>query len=30
MEKNMQLLEFKCVPFTEEMLFGRYRKQAAK
>ena len=30
MEKNMQLLEFKCVPFTEEMLFGRYRKQASK
>ena len=30
MEKNVQLLEFKCVPFTEEMLYGRYRKQAAK
>jgi hypothetical protein len=27
MEKNVQLLEFKCVPFTEEMLYGRFRKQ---
>jgi len=26
MEKNVQLLEFKCVPFTEEMLFGRFSK----
>jgi hypothetical protein len=26
MEKNLQLLEFKCVPFTEEMLYGRFRK----
>jgi len=25
-EKNAQLLEFKCVPFTEEMLYGRFRK----
>jgi hypothetical protein len=30
MEKNVQLLEFKCVPFTEELLFGRFRKQAAR
>jgi len=30
MEKNLQLLEFKCVPFTEQMLFGRFSKQAAK
>src|SRR5262245_41343086 len=30
MEKNVQLLEFKCVPFTEEILFGRFRKEAAK
>ncbi len=30
MEKNVQLLEFKCVPFTEELLFGRYSKQATK
>ena len=30
MEKNLQLLEFKCVPFTEELLFGKFRKQAAR
>jgi hypothetical protein len=30
MEKNIQLLEFKCVPFTEELLFGKFRKQAAR
>jgi hypothetical protein len=30
MEKNAQLLEFKCVPFTEELLFGKFRKQAAR
>ena len=28
MEEHIQLLEFKCVPFTEELLFGRFRKQA--
>ena len=27
MEKNVQLLEFKCVPFTEELLYGVLRKQ---
>ena len=26
MEKNAQLLEFKCVPFTEDLLFGRFGK----
>jgi hypothetical protein len=26
MEKNIQLLEFKCVPFTEELLYGKFRK----
>ena len=26
-EPNLQLLEFKCVEFTEELLYGRYRKQ---
>ena len=26
MEKNVQLLEFKCVPFTEELLYGKFRK----
>ncbi|MBI2150383.1 MAG: hypothetical protein HYU27_07240 [Acidobacteria bacterium] len=30
MEKNVQLLEFKCVPFTEEMLYGPFRKQVTK
>ena len=30
MEKHLQLLEFKCVPFTEELLFGEFRKQAAR
>jgi hypothetical protein len=30
MEKNVQLLEFKCVPFTEELLYGSFRKQPAK
>ena len=30
MEKSIQLLEFKCVPFTEELLFGKFRKQAAR
>ena len=27
MEKDIQLLEFKCVPFTEEMLYGRFTKK---
>src|ERR1044072_4710036 len=26
MEKNVQLLEFKCVPFTEQLLFGKFIK----
>ena len=30
MEKNVQLLEFKCAPFTEELLYGGFSKQAAK
>jgi hypothetical protein len=30
MEKSVQLLEFKCVPFTEELLFGKFGKQAAR
>ena len=29
MEKNLQLIEFKCVPFTEELLYGRFRKPGA-
>jgi hypothetical protein len=27
-EKNAQLLEFQCVPFSEEMLYGQLRKGA--
>ena len=30
METNLQLLEFKCVPFTEELLFGKFRKPTAR
>jgi len=26
MEENLQLLEFKCVPFTEQLLYGPFRK----
>jgi hypothetical protein len=29
MEKNIQLIEFKCVPFTEELLYKRFRKPGA-
>ena len=28
-EKNARLLEFKCVPFTEELLYGNLRKKPA-
>jgi hypothetical protein len=28
-EPNMQLMEYKCVEFTEEMLYGHLRKKAA-
>src|SRR6516225_6279855 len=30
LEKNMQLLEFKCPEYTEELLLGPYRKQPNK
>jgi hypothetical protein len=30
MEKNVQLLDFNCVEFVEEMLYGRFRKPAGK
>ena len=30
LEKNMQLLDFKCVEFVEELLYGKYRKGAAQ
>jgi hypothetical protein len=26
MERNVQALEYKCVPFTEEMLYGKFKK----
>jgi hypothetical protein len=26
-EKNAQLLEFKCVEFAEELLYGQYKKK---
>jgi len=29
-EKNAQLLEFKCVEFVEELMYGKFRKQAEK
>ena len=29
-DKNAQLLEFKCVEFAEELLYGQYKKQPAK
>ena len=30
MEPNVQLLEFKCVPFTEELLYGPFSKRGTK
>jgi hypothetical protein len=30
MEKNVQLVDFNCVEFVEEMNYGRYRKQPGK
>jgi len=30
LEKNVQLMEFKCVEFVEELMYGKYRKQPAK
>jgi hypothetical protein len=29
-EKNAQLLEFKCVEFVEELIYGHLRKQPGK
>jgi hypothetical protein len=29
MEKEIQLLEYKCVPFTEELLYGKFKKGAS-
>jgi hypothetical protein len=30
LDKDAQFMEFKCVPFTEEFIYGHLRKQAAK
>lgn len=30
LDKNLQLLEFKCVEFTEELMLGKYRKQPSE
>ena len=30
LERNMQLLEFKCTEYVEELFWGEYRKQPAK
>ncbi|MEO8048896.1 MAG: hypothetical protein ABI833_00655 [Acidobacteriota bacterium] len=30
LEKNVQLMEFKCVEFVEELMYGEYRKKVAK
>jgi hypothetical protein len=29
LERNLQLLDFKCVEFAEELLYGKYRKRPA-
>ena len=29
LDPNMQLLDFKCVEFAEELLYGKYRKRPA-
>ena len=26
-DPNMQLMEYKCVPFSEELLYGQFRKK---
>ena len=30
LEENVQLLEFKCVEFVEELMYGRFRKKPSK
>ena len=30
LDKNMQLLDFKCIEFVEELLYGKYRKGVMK
>ncbi len=29
MERDVQLMEFKCQPFVEELVYGRFTKQPA-
>jgi hypothetical protein len=29
-EKNAQILEFKCVEFAEELIYGKYKKGATR
>jgi hypothetical protein len=29
-DKGSQLLEFKCIPFAEELLYGEFRKKTGK
>ena len=29
-EKNAQLVEFKCVEFVEELMYGQYRKKTSQ
>jgi hypothetical protein len=26
MEKNLELLEYRCVEYSEELIYGKYRK----
>ena len=30
LDENMKMLEFKCVEFVEELLYGQYRKPAVE
>ena len=30
LEKDMQLLEFRCVPFSEDLLYGDLRKKPTR
>jgi hypothetical protein len=30
MEKNAQIIEFKCVEFVEELMYGPYRKKTSQ
>jgi hypothetical protein len=30
LDKNAQFLEFKCVPFSEDLVYGHLRKRTGK